>query len=127
MFSKLRVDIEYGGRFGMYAVLVTLKRKMIQLVQYKSSTQPYILRTHKPKILNQNFVKQPALGSLSSFSGKYKFLNLDLQALVKEPALSDGRLQPGDKLLAANGVELASFSHQEVIILMVLLMMVNHH
>ena len=46
---------------------------------------------------------------------------------MKEPALSDGRLQPGDKLLAANGVELASFSHQEVIILMVLLMMVNHH
>lgn len=43
---------------------------------------------------------------------------------MKEPALSDGRLQPGDKLLAANGVELASFSHQEVIILMVLLMMV---
>merc|ERR1711862_431314 len=36
-------------------------------------------------------------------------------ALVKEPALSDGRLQPGDKLLAANGVELASFSHQEVV------------
>ena len=76
-------------------------------------------------------MKQPALGSLSSFSGKYRFLNLDLQALVKEPALSDGRLQPGDKLLAANGVELASFSHQEVIILMVLLMMVimmvNHH
>ena len=50
---------------------------------------------------------------------------------MKEPALSDGRLQPGDKLLAANGVELASFSHQEVTILMVLLMMVimmvNHH
>ena len=100
-------------------------------IQYKSTTQLYIWRTHKPKILNQNFVKQPALGSLSSFSGKYRFLNLDLQALVKEPALSDGRLQPGDKLLAANGVELASFSHQEVIILMVLLMMVmmmvNHH
>ena len=76
-------------------------------------------------------MKQPGLGSLSSFSGKYRFLNLNLQALVKEPALSDGRLQPGDKLLAANGVELASFSHQEVTILMVLLMMVimmvNHH
>ena len=43
---------------------------------------------------------------------------------MKEPALSDGRLQPGDKLLAANGVELASFSHQEVTILMVHLMMV---
>ena len=41
-FSKLRVDIEYGGRFGMYAVLVTLQCKMIQLVQYKSTTQPYI-------------------------------------------------------------------------------------
>jgi len=38
-----------------------------------------------------------------------------IKALVKEPAISDGRLQPGDKLLAANGVELATFSHQEVI------------
>jgi len=38
-----------------------------------------------------------------------------IKALVKEPALSDGRLQPGDKLLAANGVELATFSHQEVV------------
>ena len=37
---------------------------------------------------------------------------------MKEPALSDGRIQSGDKLLAANGVELASFSHQEVIIMM---------
>merc|ERR1719464_116575 len=38
-----------------------------------------------------------------------------IKALVKEPALSDGRIQPGDKLLAANGVELAEFSHQELI------------
>jgi len=38
-----------------------------------------------------------------------------IKALVKEPAISDGRLRPGDKLLAANGVELANFSHQEVI------------
>jgi len=38
-----------------------------------------------------------------------------IKALVKEPALSDGRIQSGDKLLAANGVELASFSHQEVV------------
>ena len=38
-----------------------------------------------------------------------------MQALVKEPALSDGRIQPGDKLLSCNGVELAEFSHQELI------------
>ena len=43
---------------------------------------------------------------------------------MKEPALSDGRLQPGDKLLAANGVELASFSHQEVIFIMIRMMLV---
>ena len=42
---------------------------------------------------------------------------------MKEPALSDGRLQPGDKLLAANGVELASFSHQEVIMMAIAKMM----
>ena len=49
---------------------------------------------------------------------------LSLQALVKEPALSDGRLQPGDKLLAANGVELASFSHQEVITMNIMMKMI---
>eukprot|EP00091_Calanus_sinicus_P003793 TRINITY_DN13968_c0_g1_i4.p1 TRINITY_DN13968_c0_g1~~TRINITY_DN13968_c0_g1_i4.p1 ORF type:complete len:171 (+),score=34.36 TRINITY_DN13968_c0_g1_i4:1351-1863(+) len=38
-----------------------------------------------------------------------------IKALVKEPAISDGRIRPGDKLLAANGVDLSSFSHQELI------------
>jgi len=38
-----------------------------------------------------------------------------IKALVKEPALSDGRIRPGDKLLAANGVDLSNFSHQELI------------
>jgi len=38
-----------------------------------------------------------------------------IKALVKEPAISDGRIRPGDKLLSANGVYLTSFSHQEVI------------
>lgn len=38
-----------------------------------------------------------------------------VKALVKEPAVSDGRIRPGDKLLSANGVDLSSFSHQEVI------------
>ena len=34
------------------------------------------------------------------------------QGIVREPALSDGRLKPGDKLVSANGVDLSSFSHQ---------------
>ena len=38
-----------------------------------------------------------------------------VKALVKEPAVSDGRIQPGDKLIAANGVQLANFSHAELI------------
>lgn len=38
-----------------------------------------------------------------------------IKALVKEPAISDGRIRPGDKLLSANGVDLSNFSHQELI------------
>ena len=38
-----------------------------------------------------------------------------IKALVKEPALSDGRIRPGDKLISANGQECASFSHTELI------------
>ena len=38
-----------------------------------------------------------------------------IKALVKEPALSDGRIQPGDKLLSANGTNCAALSHTELI------------
>ena len=37
-----------------------------------------------------------------------------IQALTREPAISDGRLRPGDKLLSCS-VDLAEFSHQELI------------
>ena len=31
-----------------------------------------------------------------------------IKALVKEPTISDGRIQPGDKLLSCNGTDLSS-------------------
>ena len=42
-------------------------------------------------------------------------LRHSVKALVKEPALSDGRVRAGDKLIAANGVECGHLSHQELI------------
>jgi len=42
-------------------------------------------------------------------------LRHSVKALVKEPALSDGRIRPGDKLVAANGIECGHLSHQELI------------
>lgn len=38
-----------------------------------------------------------------------------IKALVKEPALSDGRIRPGDKLISANGKDCSSLSHTELI------------
>ncbi len=38
-----------------------------------------------------------------------------IKALVREPAQSDGRIQPGDKLIRANGVDCQAFSHQELV------------
>jgi len=38
-----------------------------------------------------------------------------VKALVKEPALSDGRIKPGDKLLSANGVDTSCYTHKELI------------
>ena len=38
-----------------------------------------------------------------------------IKALVKEPAISDGRLRPGVLLLGCNGVALSSHLHQELI------------
>jgi hypothetical protein len=38
-----------------------------------------------------------------------------IKALVKEPALSDGRIKPGDKLISANSKYCSSLSHTELI------------
>ena len=34
---------------------------------------------------------------------------------MKEPAISDGRIRPGDKLISANGQECGAMSHTELI------------
>lgn len=38
-----------------------------------------------------------------------------IKALVREPALSDGRLQPGDQILEVNGIDISRMSHYEAI------------
>ena len=38
-----------------------------------------------------------------------------IKALVKEPALSDGRIRPGDKLISAYGQDCSALSHTELI------------
>ena len=38
-----------------------------------------------------------------------------VKALVKEPALSDGRIKPGDKLISASGQDCATLSHTDLI------------
>lgn len=72
---------------------------------------------------NQNFYGEFSL-SLTKVNGSLGFtlrqtddtvLKHTIKALVKEPAISDGRLRPGDKLLSCNGVDLSGFSHQELI------------
>jgi len=42
-------------------------------------------------------------------------LRHSIKALVKEPAISDGRIRPGDKLISANGYECGAMSHAELI------------
>ena len=46
---------------------------------------------------------------------EHSVLRHTVRALVKEPAKSDGRILPGDKLIAANGVECDKLSHTELI------------
>uniref|UniRef100_A0A8D8VAP4 Tyrosine-protein phosphatase non-receptor type 13 n=1 Tax=Cacopsylla melanoneura TaxID=428564 RepID=A0A8D8VAP4_9HEMI len=38
-----------------------------------------------------------------------------VRALVREPALSDGRIKPGDKILAVNGVEMSQMTHEDAV------------
>jgi len=42
-------------------------------------------------------------------------LRHSIKALVKEPAISDGRIRPGDKLISANGYECGAMSHADLI------------
>ena len=42
-------------------------------------------------------------------------LRHSVKALVKEPAISDGRIRPGDKLISANGQDCGAMSHSELI------------
>lgn len=41
-----------------------------------------------------------------------------VRALVREPALSDGRIQPGDKIVAVDGATLSPMSHEEAVALL---------
>ncbi|KAJ4433491.1 hypothetical protein ANN_15795, partial [Periplaneta americana] len=38
-----------------------------------------------------------------------------VRALVREPALSDGRIKPGDKIVAVNDVDISPMSHEEAV------------
>jgi len=53
--------------------------------------------------------------SSSSEHAESSPLRHTVKALSREPAASDGRIRPGDKLVEANGVSLAPMSHEEVI------------
>lgn len=56
-----------------------------------------------------------SLGFTLSSGGCESRLRHAVKALVKEPAISDGQIKPGDKLITANGVECDGLDHQELI------------
>lgn len=39
-----------------------------------------------------------------------------VRALVREPATTDGRIQPGDKIMAVNGVPISDMTHEQAVI-----------
>jgi len=94
----------------------------------ESETTMDILRPVEATLRNSGSTCGPLQGefkvTLTKVNGSLGFtlrqlddtvLKHTVKALVKEPAISDGRLRPGDKLLAANEVELGSLSHGEVV------------
>ncbi|KFM81281.1 Tyrosine-protein phosphatase non-receptor type 13, partial [Stegodyphus mimosarum] len=53
--------------------------------------------------------------SKKEISGENPTEGIYVKALVREPAVSDGRIQPGDQILEVNGTTISSMSHSEAI------------
>ncbi len=53
--------------------------------------------------------------SLSRGEEESTALRHGVKALLREPALTDGRIRPGDKLISANGISCDAFTHQELV------------
>ena len=78
----------------------------------------------KTKLNKNNFVLQEIELKLSKVNGSLGFtlrkqdnsiLGHTIKSLVKEPALSDGRIRPGDKLLSVNGRDMCGLTHEQAV------------
>ncbi|XP_071749825.1 disks large homolog 1 [Lepeophtheirus salmonis] len=56
-----------------------------------------------------------SLGFTLKASEDTTIMRHSIKALVKEPAISNGLLKPGDKLISANNVDCSKFSHSELV------------
>lgn len=83
-----------------------------------------LLRPVENALLNNSKVVGEFTVQLTKVNGSLGFslqstddtvLKHSIKGIVRDPAMSDGRLEVGDKLISANGVDLSSFTHQELI------------
>ncbi|KAH9490224.1 hypothetical protein Btru_036087, partial [Bulinus truncatus] len=68
-----------------------------------------------PEIIEITLQKKIGVGFGFTVAGGVNTGGCYIKQLVSEPAISDGRLRPGDKILKVNGVETVSMSHVEAV------------
>ncbi|KAJ1522359.1 hypothetical protein ONE63_002651 [Megalurothrips usitatus] len=85
---------------------------------------PQFLQLQPPGMVRQDSCGELEV-SLSKVQGSLGFtlrkedssaLGHYVRALVREPALSDGRIRPGDKIVAVNGVDICHLTHEEAVL-----------
>ncbi|XP_038104235.1 uncharacterized protein LOC6049292 isoform X2 [Culex quinquefasciatus] len=134
-----------NNNLGQQQQLLHFQQMQQQLSQYNNNSQQQMMPYYYPQQQQQYMFPPQTLAfapasvadpSQSGFSGEFEIILTKQQgslgftlrkedesvlghyvrALVRDPALNDGRIRPGDKIVAVNDIPISSMTHEEAVI-----------